>query len=183
MRRTTLHRTTTVAAVAATLLLTGCGAQHDRGGSGSDGAKPSAPRPVTSPATPSPSASGPGSPSVSPSATPSAPTAPAGCADRSELRVADSGHTVCLHVGGQVRLTLDGTKDRPWSPVKASGTVLRAGNAGIVILPGDAVAAFDAVAPGTARLTSSRPLCPTRPGQVACKGIQEWTVTVRVTRP
>jgi hypothetical protein len=159
MRRTTLQRTT-VTAAAATLLLAGCGAGHDGAGSGRDGAG-------------SPSASGP-----SP-----APESAPGCADHAELTAADSGHTLCLRAGGQVRLTLDGTKDRPWTPVKATGTALRATNAGIVILPGDAVAAFDAVTPGTARLTSTRPLCPAGPGRTGCEGTQEWTVTVKVARP
>ncbi|MEU6007791.1 hypothetical protein [Streptomyces sp. NPDC047453] len=165
MRRSTLHGTT-VTAAAVTLLLVGCGAQHDGAGSGKDGTPT---RPTTAPASPS----GPASPTG---------TAP-GCTDRAELTAADSGRTLCLTVGGQVRLTLDGTKDRPWAPVRSSGTALRAANAGIVILPGDAVAAFDAVTPGTARLTSARPLCATGPGRIACQGIQQWTVTVRVTGP
>ncbi|MFD4972743.1 hypothetical protein [Streptomyces sp. NPDC058424] len=165
MRRSTLHGTT-VTAAAVTLLLVGCGAQHDGAGSGKDGT-PS--RPTTAPASPSGSAS-------------PTETAP-GCTDRAELTAADSGRTLCLTVGGQVRLTLDGTEDRPWTPVRSSGTALRAANAGIVILPGDAVAAFDAVTPGTARLTSSRPLCAAGPGRIACQGIRQWTVTVRVTGP
>ncbi|MFI1165330.1 hypothetical protein ACH4UM_17380 [Streptomyces sp. NPDC020801] len=188
MRRTTLHRTTVAAAAAATVLLVGCGAQGDGRSSASGGAvSPSA---TTSPGSPSPSASGSASPSASgsvpPSASPSAPPshpAPAGCADHAELTAGDSGRTLCLRAGGQVRITLDGTKDRAWTPVKATGTALKAANPGFVIQPGDAVAAFDAVAPGTSRLTSSRPLCATRPGQVSCKGIQEWTVTVTVTKP
>jgi hypothetical protein len=64
----------------------------------------------------------------------------------------------------------------------ASGSALKGINAGFVILPGQATAAYQAVATGTEKLTSSRPLCaePTAPGQVSCKGIQEWTVTVNV---
>ncbi|MGW2762415.1 hypothetical protein [Streptomyces sp. NPDC001275] len=165
MRRSTLHGTT-VTAAAVTLLLVGCGAQHDGAGSGKDGTPT---RPTTAPASPS----GPASPTGTAS----------GCTNRAELTAADSGRTLCLTVGGQVRLTLDGTKDRPWTPVRSSGTALRAANAGIVILPGDAVAAFDAVTPGTARLTSARPLCAAGPGRIACQGIQQWTVTVRVTGP
>ncbi|WP_073946170.1 hypothetical protein [Streptomyces kebangsaanensis] len=159
MRRTTLQRTT-VTAAAATLLLAGCGTEHDGTGPGRDGDG-------------SPSASGPRS----------APEPVPGCADHAELTTADSGQTLCLRAGGQVRLTLDGTEDRPWTPVKSTGTALRSTNAGIVILPGDAVAAFDAVTPGTARLTSTRPLCPTGPGRTGCKGTQQWTVTVKVARP
>ncbi|KUN82636.1 hypothetical protein [Streptomyces griseoruber] len=100
-----------------------------------------------------------------------------------ELTAADDGRTFCLTVGGQLRLNLDGTKERPWSGVATTGDVLKPTNAGIVVLPGDAVAAYDAVAAGTTRLSAFRPLCaaPTGPSQVSCKGIQEWAVTVRVT--
>ncbi len=75
-----------------------------------------------------------------------------------------------------------GTKARPWKPVTAHGGALQAINAGFVIQPGDATAAYRAVAPGTVKLSSSRPLCaePTGSGQFSCKGIQEWTVTVTV---
>ncbi|WP_055495252.1 hypothetical protein [Streptomyces sp. TP-A0356] len=186
MRRTTPHRTTTtVVAVAATLLLAGCGSQGGAGAAGSGSVSPSA------------SASGPasGAPSGSPSLTPSQPSsvppsgAPSGttsgtaCAPQVQLTAADTGRVVCLTTGGRISLTLEGTRDRPWTSVRASGSALRATNAGIAVQPGNATAAFDAVAPGTARLTSTRPLCTKRPGQRSCLGIQEWTVTVTVTKP
>jgi hypothetical protein len=141
-----------LALTALTLLLAGCGTQ----GGGDAG----------------------GSRSVSPSPTshPSCDTAPA------ELGAADTGHTYCLTAGGVLRLTLDGTNSRPWTPVKVSGTGLEATNSGIVLQAGDASSAFKAVSAGTAHLTSSRPLCATAPGKVSCKGIQEWTVTVLVTK-
>ncbi|GGX87255.1 hypothetical protein [Streptomyces anandii] len=186
MRRTTPHRITVAAAAATTLLLAGCGAQNDgKGSAGSATASAPAGGSSSTSASPTPSASGSVPPSVTPSdsASASRPATPSGCTGQSELTAADSGRTVCLTAGGQLRLTLDGTKDRPWTPVKATGTALKAANPGFVIQPGDAVAAFDAVAPGTARLTSSRPLCATHPGQVSCKGVQEWSVTVRVTAP
>jgi hypothetical protein len=84
-----------------------------------------------------------------------------------------------------VRLTLDGDPERPWTPVRATGHVLEPINTGIVVLPGDALAAYRATAPGTSRLTSSRPLCASasRPGRIACQGIRSWTVTVRIVRP
>ncbi|MFF9405907.1 hypothetical protein ACF1B0_10285 [Streptomyces anandii] len=185
MRRTTPHRITVAAAAATTLLLASCGAQNDgKGSAGSATASAPAGGSSTS-ASPTPSASGSVPPSATPSDSASAshPATPSGCTARVELIAADNGRTVCLTEGGQLRLTLDGTKDRPWTPVKATGTALKAANPGFVIQPGDAVAAFDAVAPGTARLTSSRPLCATHPGQVSCKGVQEWSVTVRVTAP
>jgi hypothetical protein len=135
----------------AALLLAGCGTQTG-GGRGDSGD------------------------SVSPS--------PSGCTSVQsvpELHAADSGRTVCLAVGGTVRVALDGAKNRPWTPVTAEGSGLEAANSGIVLLPGDANAAFEAVSAGTVRLSSARPLCATETGKVSCKGIQDWSVTVVVT--
>ena len=185
MRRTIPQRTTVVAVAAAALLLAGCGTNSGGGAAGSSGASPSGSptaSPSSSPSVP-PSASPSASPSAPGSTAPSASGAPGGCTTRLELTAADTGHTVCLTTGGQIRLTLDGTQDRPWSPVRVTGGALKAANAGIVIQPGDAVAAYDAVAPGTARLTSTRPLCAKHPGQKACMGIQQWSVTVTVEQP
>lgn len=153
-----MRRTTLTALAVTTLLLAGCGSQGG-GDTGSDGKV--SPAPATR--------------------SPKNPTAGA-CETRQELKAADDGRTVCVTRGGEVRLTLDGSRARPWKPVAASGTGLKGINAGFVIQPGDATAAYQAVAAGTVRLSSSRPLCaePTAPGQVSCKGIQEWTVTVRV---
>jgi hypothetical protein len=153
-----MRRTTPLALAAAALLLAGCGSQSGGGpGSGTDD-----------------------NGKVSPS--PSATTSDGACVSHAELTAADNGRTMCLTLGGELRLTLDGTKSRPWKPVMTSGTALEAINAGFVIQPGDATAAYKAVHPGAAKLTSSRPLCaePTAPGQVSCEGIQEWTVTVTV---
>ncbi|MEU9289694.1 hypothetical protein AB0D57_34850 [Streptomyces sp. NPDC048275] len=121
---------------------------------------------------------GSGTVSPSPTKTDASCTAPP-----AELGATDTGRTFCLTTGGVVRLALDGTADRPWEPVRVSGGGLEATNSGIVIQPGDAVAAFEAVSAGTAQLSSSRPLCATEPGRVSCKGLQEWTVTVVVTKP
>ena len=99
------------------------------------------------------------------------------------LDAADSGSEFCLTSGEVIRISLDGTADRPWAPVTVDGSALEATNSGIVILPGDATSAFKAVSAGTVKLTSSRPLCAGKPGRVACKGLQEWWVTVVVTNP
>ncbi|MCG0067399.1 hypothetical protein CFC35_25020 [Streptomyces sp. FBKL.4005] len=154
-----MRRTTPFALTAAALLLAGCGSQE---GTGSSDKVSAPPRGGTQ--TPSPGRSA------------------GDCTGQAELTAADHGRTVCVTEGGEVRLTLDGTRARPWKPVTASGGGLEAINAGFVLQPGDATAAYRAVAAGTVRLTSSRPLCaqPTAPGQVSCKGIEEWTVTVRV---
>ncbi|MEU9379680.1 hypothetical protein AB0D38_01180 [Streptomyces sp. NPDC048279] len=162
MRRTTVHRASLAAATL--LLLAGCGSQSGSTdqGSGTVSSSPS-----------------PGGPAASPSQSGST----GGCTPAtSELTAADDRATVCVAVGGTLRLTLDGTEQRPWKAVTVSGDALRATNGGIVLQPGDASAAYTAVASGTVTLTSSRPLCaePTAPGGVSCKGIQEWQVTVRV---
>jgi hypothetical protein len=146
-----VHRIAALAAV--TLLLAGCGAQS--GGAGGGG-------------------------TVSPSPATSA-TSAKGCTVRSTFTAADSGRRICLATGDVVRVSLDGTPARPWTPVAVTGSALEATNSGIVLRPGDASAAFKAVAAGTARLSASRPLCATDPGRVACEGLQEWWVTVAVT--
>lgn len=112
---------------------------------------------------------------------PSSPTPTAtGCTTRAELGATDSGDTVCLAVGDTIRISLDGTKSRPWKPVAVDGSGLEATNSGIVLLPGDASSAYKAVSAGQVRLSSQRPLCATETGRVSCKGIQEWRVTVEV---
>ncbi|GAA3821065.1 hypothetical protein [Streptomyces chiangmaiensis] len=166
MRRTTLHLTTLAAAV---LLVAGCGGPSGGGSAGSGAASPSGPASA--------------SPSMSPSLPPTPRATGTGCAPEVQLAAADTGRTVCLTPGGRIRIALDGSKDRPWARVTATGDALKAVNAGIVVQPGDALAAFDAVAPGTARLTSTRPLCAQRPGQASCLGIEQWAVTVTVTAP
>ncbi|MFC8433662.1 hypothetical protein [Streptomyces sp. NPDC057253] len=160
MRRTT-HRTTLALAALILVAGAGCGTQAGSDGGAAD---------TLSPSPPSSSAS-PSSPSASPSP---------GCTSAPELDASDSGTTVCLAVGDTVRLSLDGTKSRPWTPVTAEGTALEAVNSGFVLQPGDANAAYRAVSAGQVRLTSSRPLCATETGRVSCKGIQEWWVTVVV---
>ncbi|WP_030320513.1 hypothetical protein [Streptomyces sp. NRRL B-3229] len=157
MRRTT-HRTTLALAALTLLAGAGCGSQAGSDGGGADTVSP----PPSSSASPSPSSS-------------------PRCTSASELGASDSGATVCLAVGDTVRLSLDGTKSRPWSPVTAEGTGLEPVNSGFVLQPGDANAAYRAVSAGQVRLTSSRPLCATETGKVSCKGIQGWWVTVVIT--
>ncbi|MET7450931.1 hypothetical protein ABZT03_03350 [Streptomyces sp. NPDC005574] len=158
MSRTVRHRIAALAVVA--LALAGCGTQSGTGkepgrGSGSAGA--------------------------SSSAAPTGTSAGA-CAARPALDAGDSGRRVCLPAGGVIRVALDGTAARPWTSVTADGPGLRAVNSGIVLLPGDASAAFEAVSAGTVRISASRPLCASATGRVACKGLQEWWVTVVVTK-
>ncbi|WP_405470364.1 hypothetical protein [Streptomyces canus] len=149
-------RKTILALATLTLLLAGCGTEagNGKGGAG-DRVSPSSPAP-----TPTPTATG--------------------CTTRAELGATDSGDTVCLAVGDTIRISLDGTKSRPWKPVAVVGSGLEATNSGIVLLPGDASSAYKAVSAGQVRLSSQRPLCATDTGRVSCKGIQEWWVAVEV---
>ncbi|MGY1497679.1 hypothetical protein ACW4TU_13955 [Streptomyces sp. QTS52] len=158
MRRT-IRRRTTLALVALTLTVAGCADGTDSAKNRGDSVSPS-PTATTNPASPTPS--------------------PAGCTAVTTLGARDSGLTVCLAVGDTVRISLDGTSERPWKPVTTSGPGLEAVNSGFVLRPGDASAAFKAVSTGRTRLESTRPLCAARPGQVSCLGIQEWWVTVVV---
>ncbi|MFE1291569.1 hypothetical protein [Streptomyces sp. NPDC058751] len=166
MRRTTHTRTIALAALA--LLLAGCGTQGG-GDAGTGGTvSPSPPGSTTSP---------PGG-TVSPS--PSSPSRPDCAAPDADLGAADTGRTYCLAPGETIRVLLDGTTARPWKPVETDGSGLEATNSGVVLRPGDASAAYRAVSPGTVRLTSSRPSCPSDPARLSCDGPQKWSVTVVV---
>ncbi|MEU6814810.1 hypothetical protein [Streptomyces sp. NPDC046860] len=129
MRRTTAPA---LAALAAALLLAGCGTDRSDAG-GTVSPKPSR----------------------------------ESCASALRLTAADSGRTLCLAEGGELRLSLDGDKARPWKPVRAEGAALTAINSGFVLQPGDASAAYRAQRTGTVELTSTR-------------GDERWQVTVRV---
>ncbi|MEW1829254.1 hypothetical protein [Streptomyces sp. NPDC088196] len=123
-----------------------------------------------------------GSGSVSPSSSPTPSKSRAACTAKETLAATDTNGTFCLTTGTTVRILLDGTTARPWAPVKTVGSGLKATNSGILIRPGDASNAYEAVSAGTVKLTSSRPLCATAPHKISCKGIQEWSVTVVVSK-
>ncbi|WP_329315983.1 hypothetical protein [Streptomyces sp. NBC_01262] len=154
MRRISPHIPLAVAG-SALLLLTGCGTQTGTAGAGSVAASPS----------PSPSSS----------------ATKAGCTEEKALTAADNNSTVCVTKGGQVRLTLDGTADKPWAAVEVSGSALTPVNAGIGAPVGDKVSAYRAASDGKVTLTSSRPMCAkAKPGQMQCKALMTWMVTVVV---
>ncbi|WP_369042341.1 hypothetical protein [Streptomyces sp. Midd1] len=182
MRRST--HTRTIALTALTLLLAaGCGTQGGSEARGGRTVSPSgAPSSPPGSASPTPPAS-PTSPPSSASPASPPPSSDQDCTTvKGMLDAADTGHTYCLAAGDTLRVTLDGTTPRPWKPVKSDGGGLEPTNGGIVLQPGDAAAAYRAVSAGTVRLTSSRPMCPSDPGRISCKGLQEWTVTVVVTK-
>jgi hypothetical protein len=146
----------------ALLLLTGCGTQTGDTGAGSVAASPS------------PSPSSPSSPSGS--------ATKAGCTAEKALTAADNNSTVCVTKGGQVRLTLDGTADKPWAAVEVSGSALTPVNAGVGAAAGDTVSAYRAASDGKVTLTSTRPMCAkAKPGQMQCKALMTWMVTVVVS--
>lgn len=89
------------------------------------------------------------------------------CVSALQLTAADSGRDLCLAKGGELRIALDGDKAHPWKPVEAKGGALTAINAGLVLRPGDANAAYRAEKPGTVELTSAR-------------ASENWKVTVQV---
>jgi hypothetical protein len=154
MRRISPHIPLAVAG-SALLLLTGCGTQTGTAGAGSVAA--------------------------SPSLSPSSSATKTGCKAEAALTAADNNSTVCVTKGGQIRLTLDGTADKPWAAVEASGSALTPVNAGIGAPAGDKVSAYRASSDGTVTLTSSRPMCAkAKPGQMQCKALMTWMVTVVV---
>lgn len=154
MRRISPHIPLAVAG-SALLLLTGCGTQTGTAGAGSVAA--------------------------SPSLSPSSSATKTGCKAEAALTAADNNSTVCVTKGGQIRLTLDGTADKPWAAVEASGSALTPVNAGIGAPAGDKVSAYRAASDGKVTLTSTRPMCAkAKPGQMQCKALMTWMVTVVV---
>ena len=140
----------------ALLLLTGCGTQTGTAGAGSVAA--------------------------SPSLSPSSSATKTGCKAEAALTAADNNSTVCVTKGGQVRLSLDGTADKPWAAVEVSGSALTPVNAGVGAAAGDTVSAYRAASDGKVTLTSSRPMCAkAKPGQMQCKALMTWMVTVVVS--
>jgi hypothetical protein len=118
---------------------------------------------------------------ASPSLSPSSSATKTGCKAEAALTAADNNSTVCVTKGGQIRLTLDGTADKPWAAVEASGSALTPVNAGIGAPAGDKVSAYRAASDGKVTLTSSRPMCAkAKPGQMQCKALMTWMVTVVV---
>lgn len=127
-------------------------------------------RPAAS-ASPSPSPGGAttvGNPAVSPAAA---------------LTDADSGRTVQLHQGEQISVTLhEAPGYTPWSRPATSdgGVLLPVADTRAAAVRGVTLGSFRAMAPGSARLTSSATQdCPQ--GSTCSGPAQAWAVTVQVT--
>ena len=153
-------------------LISGCG---QRAGSGA--------------AAPAPAASRPASVAVCRGAQ------PAKHASKLTITAADNGESLCVSRGTNVAVFLKGTPTRKWEPIQASSAVLRSSANGERTLPiGVTGASFAAAQPGTAVITSGRPVCgPAAPpqgstpgtggsGTVECGAILAFRVTVTVVR-
>jgi predicted secreted protein len=121
------------------------------------------------------------SPSVSPGAT-AATGNPAGT-PASTLTDADSGRTVQLQKGQRISVTLhEAPGYTPWSRLATSdgGVLLPVVDTRAAAVRGVTLGSFLAMAPGSARVTSSATQdCPQ--GSTCSGPAQAWTVTVQVT--
>jgi hypothetical protein len=114
--------------------------------------------------------------------TPSAPTG-AGCLTGSvTITEADGGRSVCVTTGSTVDVVLHGSVEQRWSPVEENGQALRVRVSGKGSLPvGVTAAYFSTAEPGSAALTSSRPVCPSPAANgVSCMARVSFEVTVTV---
>lgn len=106
---------------------------------------------------------------------------PSACQPPSQLTAADSGHTVCATVGAKFSVKLPDDGKGHWSALTSDSdavdVLLLAGSPPISGTQADFVARHK----GTAKITSSRPVCPsTPPGGMSCKAMQAFSVTVVV---
>jgi hypothetical protein len=146
-----------------------CGQQHGTG-------------PAASPSDPSSPA---GSPSTAPAGCHGARLAPVGTLNVSSI---DNGKSLCVTQSTGVLVTLRGMPGRTWTPVQVSGTALaRRANGRLALARWVTGAYFVAVHPGTAMLSSMRPVCqvpassaPSSPGTARCGAEQAFRVTIVV---
>jgi hypothetical protein len=156
--------------ISAAAVLPGCGRQHSGSGAAT---------------TPSPSGS---SSAVSAACAGGRPATHG----RLTITAADSGMSFCVTRGSNVAVFLKGTQARKWSPIRATGGVLRpSANGEMTLALGVTGASFEAARPGTAFLVSGRPACgpgvppgdgATGTGTFMCDSILAFRVTVTVTR-
>ena len=105
-----------------------------------------------------------------------------GCHRYLELTETTASTSYCVNLGGTVTLTLHGTADQRWQPVKLAGTALTEVTiSGIPPIGPSITSLYKAVQNGTATLTSARPLCPpAKPGSAGCLGMLAFQVTIQV---
>jgi hypothetical protein len=106
-----------------------------------------------------------------------------GCGVDLRVTQTDTGRRVCLHLGGTITVVLEGAVGQQmWRPIAVTGDVLdlAAGpsSPSVSLTTTDT---FRAVGLGTARLSSTRSICPVpKPGTVACMAMEGFTLTVDV---
>jgi hypothetical protein len=89
----------------------------------------------------------------------------------------DNGSTFCLRVGQQVIVYLQGSPAHMWAPIRSDSSALRpAPNGSLMLMRGVTGAAFTAARPGTAHISSARPVCIGR--SVRCDAMIAFHVTV-----
>jgi hypothetical protein len=104
----------------------------------------------------------------------------------------DNGQSFCVPRGAAVAVYLKGTAARKWAPIHTSSAVLTpSANGALTLALGVTGASFTAAQPGTAVITSSRPLCDpgvppgdgaTGTGKIMCGANLAFRVTVTVLR-
>jgi hypothetical protein len=102
----------------------------------------------------------------------------------------DNLQSFCVRGGTTVLVHLKGTLTHKWAPIHVSSSVLKpSATPHLQLAPGVTGASFAAVHPGTAIITSVRPVCgsqppgvgTSRPGAVQCEVILTFRVSVTVT--
>ena len=143
---------------------------------------------VPSASSATPTVTGSATPTAAGSATPTAagsanPTAAVTCAKPAPpggtltLGSRDNRSTFCLRVGQQVIVYLQGSPAHMWAPIRSDSSALRpAPNGSLMLMRGVTGAAFTAVRPGIAHISSARPVCTA--GPVRCDALIAFDVTV-----
>jgi hypothetical protein len=121
----------------------------------------------------------PGAPAGPPAAS---NTSPGACAQFRDLTQDDNGTTVCLALGGDLSVSLQGAPGQEWAqPRVTPAEVLRSTPLRYSGPPDTLAWAYTAAAAGTADITSSRSACPPpAPGSAACHAQQAFRVSVTV---
>ena len=167
-------------------VISGCGQQHAGGQSGGSTSGGSTSGGSTSGGAPSggslgASGSGGGEAAACHSGSPSR-------ARSLTLTATDNYKTFCVAKGAKISVFLKGTPARKWSPIHASSSVLKpAANGELALALGVTGASFLAAEPGTATITSARPVCGkgvppanSTPGAMGCDASLAFRAIVRV---
>jgi hypothetical protein len=94
----------------------------------------------------------------------------------------DNADTFCVPVGQHLTIFLNGSPTRLWSTIRSdSGSLGPSPDGRLMLRLGVTGAAFQAVRPGVAHLTSARTLCSS--GPVHCDALAEFRVTLVVSVP